>query len=177
MKNMNSGLKKDATFKKIGSKLALLIVACLTAVILLVACETSEGEHVHSYGEWTVVSQATCTEAGLEERSCACNEKETREIPSGHVEAEDGRCSLCGEIMNVISLRYDDYYNVQNMNVEVVDAGTPTSYMVGYGVADGTLDSAVVKHNGKNLVATGIGTATVRIDGKLYVDCAIRMDS
>ena len=36
--------------------------------------------HEHSFGEWKVVKAATCTEKGLEERVCACGEKETREI-------------------------------------------------------------------------------------------------
>ena len=41
--------------------------------------------HEHSFGEWTVTREATCTEAGVETRSCECGETETREIPAlGH---------------------------------------------------------------------------------------------
>ena len=67
-----------------------------------------------------------------------------------------------------LSLRYDDHYDVTGKVVEIIDAGTPTSYKVGYGVAEGTLDDAVVTLEGNYLVATGIGTAKVRIDGTLY---------
>ena len=67
-----------------------------------------------------------------------------------------------------LSLRYDDHYDVSGKTVEIVDAGTPTSYQVGYGVAEGTMDTAVVTLEGDTLVAAGIGTAMVRIDGVLY---------
>ena len=36
----------------------------------------------HSYGEWTVTKEATCTETGIKERVCSvCGEKETETIP------------------------------------------------------------------------------------------------
>lgn len=67
-----------------------------------------------------------------------------------------------------LSLRYDDRYDLTGKTVEIIDAGTPTSYKVGYGVTEGTLDDAVITLDGNQLIATGIGTAKVRIDGKLY---------
>ena len=74
-------------------------------------------EHVHAWGEWEVTTPATCTEAGVETRTCANADcpigTETREIPAlGHtwgewevtkeatcVEAgvETRTCSVCGE--------------------------------------------------------------------------------
>lgn len=36
--------------------------------------------HVHSFGEWTTVKEATCTEKGEQERVCNCGEKETQSI-------------------------------------------------------------------------------------------------
>lgn len=39
--------------------------------------------HEHTYGEWKVVKKATCTEEGMEERTCimeGCDKKETRAI-------------------------------------------------------------------------------------------------
>ena len=40
----------------------------------------------HSFGEWSVTKEATCTEAGVESRTCSvCGNVETREIPAkGH---------------------------------------------------------------------------------------------
>ena len=41
--------------------------------------------HVCEFGEWTVTTEATCTEAGVETRECECGEIETREPPAtGH---------------------------------------------------------------------------------------------
>ncbi len=48
--------------------------------------ETPE-EHVHSYGEWETVKEATCTEAGSRTRICAdtsCGDAQTETIPAGH---------------------------------------------------------------------------------------------
>ena len=67
-----------------------------------------------------------------------------------------------------MSLRYDDHVDLTGKTVEIIDAGTPTSYKVGYGVAEGTLDDVVITLDGETLIATGIGTAKVRIDGVLH---------
>ena len=73
-----------------------------------------------------------------------------------------------GEQTTLLTLRYDDRYDVTGKVVEIVDAGTPTSYKVGYGVAAGTLDDAVITLVGDKLIATGIGTAQVKIDDTVY---------
>ena len=45
--------------------------------------------HEHDFGEWTVTVPATCTEAGEEQRTCACGEVEIQEIaPLGHIFGE-----------------------------------------------------------------------------------------
>ena len=43
-------------------------------------------EHVHSFGDWSTVKEATCTEAGTKERKCSgCDEVETESIDAlGH---------------------------------------------------------------------------------------------
>ena len=41
--------------------------------------------HTHEYGEWNVVTEATCTETGLKTRICECGNAESEEIPAtGH---------------------------------------------------------------------------------------------
>jgi len=37
-------------------------------------------EHTHAFGEWTTVTEPTCTEQGEKERACECGEKETESI-------------------------------------------------------------------------------------------------
>ena len=68
-----------------------------------------------------------------------------------------------------ISMRYDDHLDMTGKTVEIMDSGTPTSYQVGYGVAENTVaDTAVVTLKGDTLVATGIGTAMVKVDGEVH---------
>ncbi len=70
-------------------------------------------EHAHTYGEWTVTTEATCTSAGEETRTCTeCGETEKRETSAlGHsygeptfTWAEDNSCTAsvtCGTCGNV----------------------------------------------------------------------------
>ena len=42
--------------------------------------------HRHSFGEWVVKKEATCTADGEQERSCSCGTKETKTLKAvGHV--------------------------------------------------------------------------------------------
>ena len=70
-------------------------------------------DHTHAFGDWEKTTPATCTADGVETRSCACGETETRAIPAtGHTFGDwtvttpatctaDGvetrTCSACGE--------------------------------------------------------------------------------
>lgn len=52
----------------------------------------------HSWGEWEVVTPATCTEPGVEGRACAsCGATESREIAATGHDFVDGACAVCGE--------------------------------------------------------------------------------
>lgn len=71
--------------------------------------------HVHAFGEWSVLKEATCTEDGTKEATCTCGEKKTETIPAkGHTEAIDAakaatctetgltegkHCSVCNEVL------------------------------------------------------------------------------
>ena len=60
--------------------------------------------HTHAFGAWTVTTPATCTTDGVETRSCACGETETRIIPAtGHVDADhDGKCDVCQAVITPV---------------------------------------------------------------------------
>ena len=62
------------------------------------------GDHTHAFGAWTVTTPATCTTDGVETRTCACGETETRAIPAtGHVDADhDGKCDVCQAVINPV---------------------------------------------------------------------------
>ena len=52
--------------------------------------ESKTDAHVHAFGEWLTVKEATCTVKGEQERSCSCGEKETNTIDTtGHTEVTD----------------------------------------------------------------------------------------
>ena len=56
--------------------------------------------HTHSFGKWTVKTAPTCTKKGVEVRTCACGETETRSVKAlGHDFGKDGnaeKCARCG---------------------------------------------------------------------------------
>ena len=65
----------------------LLAAALMTCGLLtLAACETpGDTVHTHSFGEWTTVTEPTCTQEGKLERTCACGAKETAPVSAlGH---------------------------------------------------------------------------------------------
>ena len=54
-----------------------------------------EAPHEHSFGEWTTITAPTCTEKGVETRTCACGETETREVEALGHDYVNGECSRC----------------------------------------------------------------------------------
>ena len=69
-----------------------------------------ESDHVHNWGEWAVTTEPTCTEKGVETRTCACGRTETQEIPAlGHTAGEAVReneiaatCFVAGSYDSVV---------------------------------------------------------------------------
>ena len=62
-------------------------------------------DHTHAFGDWEETTPATCTADGVETRSCACGETETRAIPAtGHVDADnDGKCDVCQTVLTPVN--------------------------------------------------------------------------
>lgn len=67
--------------------------------------KTSEvaSDHKHKYGEWTVVTEPTCTEKGSQERVCDCGDTQTKDIDALGHDWDEGEvtktatCSVPGE--------------------------------------------------------------------------------
>lgn len=60
----------------------ILYVGMLLLVLLFVL--TSCG-HKHEWSDWKIVTMSTCTEKGVEERTCSCGESEKRDVgATGH---------------------------------------------------------------------------------------------
>ncbi len=53
--------------------------------------------HVHAFGEWTTVTEATCIAEGQKERVCACGEKEIEKIPETKHNFVNNVCAICGK--------------------------------------------------------------------------------
>ena len=52
----------------------ILFILCLLVVCFLGSCDREEA-HEHSFGEWVITKEATCTQTGLKESSCSlCND-------------------------------------------------------------------------------------------------------
>lgn len=62
----------------------LIALTCACGAAALSSCARKD-EHTHSFGEWTSVTEATCTEKGTEKRTCECGYSEERETDElGH---------------------------------------------------------------------------------------------
>ncbi|MBO5312973.1 MAG: leucine-rich repeat domain-containing protein [Clostridia bacterium] len=96
---------------------AILVIACLvlslTALLVLTSCdvvETPSGDstntgtsipHVHTYGDWIVTKEPTCTENGIKEQRCGCGDTANKEIDAlGHTEETvsgyEATCTVAG---------------------------------------------------------------------------------
>ena len=70
------------------------VFAC-AAEIRITGVKGGELPHEHAFGEWTTVTEATCTEDGSRERVCECGEKETEVIAALGHDFVNGECSRC----------------------------------------------------------------------------------
>ena len=57
-------------------KLLLLSTLATTTALLLFGASACTKPHEHSYSEWQVIAQATCTNYGLQKKSCECGSVE-----------------------------------------------------------------------------------------------------
>ena len=85
-------------------KKASVIIAALASLLIILSFTGCS--HEHEFGEWETVTKATCTEKGMQERTCKCGEKETQEIEAlGHSAISVATCTTaqkcytCGEVL------------------------------------------------------------------------------
>ena len=69
------------------------------AEIRLTGVKAGEQPHEHSWSDWTVTTEPTCTEKGVETHSCDCGEQENREIAALGHDHVNGKCSRCGDLL------------------------------------------------------------------------------
>ena len=112
----------------------------------------------HSYGEWTTVTEATCTVAGQKQRTCTkCGHVETQEIPAtGHHWKDNGdgthTCTKCGategqpvNTNSALELRVVDAEGM-NQPFTVSQNGTLRTYTGAYDTATLTGDLDTLRY-------------------------------
>ena len=71
----------------------LLAVFMLISMFALTACGD---DHTHSYGSWSIISDATCTTPGSKSKTCSCGDVITDTIPATGHNMVGGVCTECG---------------------------------------------------------------------------------
>ena len=121
-------------------------------------CVKGDATEAHSYGEWTTVTEATCTTAGKKQHTCTvCGHVETQEIPAtGHHWVDKGNgthtCPDCGATKgqpvntnSALELRVVDAEGM-NQPFTVSQNGTLRTYTGAYDVATLTGDLDTLRY-------------------------------
>ena len=99
----------------------IVLLLALICTLTLSACgdtnqpQTPNSDHIHAFGEWTTTKKANCTDDGINERYCACGEKQTQSVSAlGHTnviddavaatcttegKTEGKHCTVCNEVI------------------------------------------------------------------------------
>ncbi|MBO7196367.1 MAG: hypothetical protein J6V80_03440 [Clostridia bacterium] len=96
--------KKPPINKKLMIGIIAGAVAVVAIVIALILILGGGGNHTCSFGEWTVVTEATCTAAGSKERVCSCGEKESEAIPATGHNWKDATCQTPKNCSNCFAI-------------------------------------------------------------------------
>ena len=121
-------------------------------------CVKGDKTEAHSYGEWTTVTEATCTTAGQKQHTCTvCGHVETQEIPAtGHHWKDNGdgthTCPDCGategqpfNTNSALELRVVDAEGM-NQPFTVSQNGTLRTYTGAYDTATLTGDLDTLRY-------------------------------
>ena len=75
-------------------KKVLVFLIVTVALLGITSCNLI---HTHSFGEWSVTKNPTCTEDGVKTRYCDCGEKNSDVLPAINHNYVDGECANCGD--------------------------------------------------------------------------------
>ncbi len=121
--------KKSAKNSKIIVAVAVILAIIIIAVIILYAVKPSVfhkllGTGNHTWNEWEITREATCTDSGERKRVCAvCGDGETEPIPAtGHKdENADGVCDVCHNDVSFIG-SFEDMQTA-NLSIHFLELG------------------------------------------------------
>ena len=147
---------KHGLFKRVVS---ILVVGTLLISLVVVSGygETVDVGTIDEKGIGTEAEEISANETKGSAEADATEIPEQTEVTETAEQAEDS-------FPSELEMRYDDHMDMSGRTVEIVSAGKPTSFRVGYDIEEGTPDEAVVSLEGERLVAVGIGTAQITVD-------------
>ena len=162
----------------------IALVAVLASALIIIIC-SSASEHIHSYGEWTVSKNATCTANGIKERDCSCGDIQTMDIPAtGHyfsswATTKEATCTVAGSKERTCSCGAVDTSVISATGHSfsswafTKSATCTTSGSKERTCSCGTVDTSVIPATGHKFSAwTTTKQATCTSDGSLERKCA-----
>lgn len=159
--------------------LSVLSFAFALAVCVFGFSACDNGKHNHEYSSWTVIKEATCTEAGERRQECACGEYRTEEIPKLSHEYEDLICTVCGQLSPGAPVTQSLEYS------EIKENGVTAGYCVAGAGENETYIKIPSEHNGKpvtaiaknafynceSLKSVDVGDGVIEIGELAFADC------
>lgn len=174
MKSIKSYLDKILR----GKAVLLILLGIAVIIILLIAVLL---KHTHSFGEWELFKEPTCSIYGVERRSCACGELQERQIDKlSHIESDwifDNEhnlkkkvCTVCGVLIKTESLGdHEHSWGAWIMEIEptCTERGTTTRTC-----ECGMSESMTLPENGHDFHTwTIIKEAACEVDGLMQREC------
>ena len=152
--------------------------------------EPDDETHLHSFSEWIITKNATCTVNGEEERSCSCGEKETKSIvATGHTEVIDAaivatcttdgktegkHCSVCNETIlsqNTIPASHTNGEWIIDINATCTKDGSKHQVC---SVCSATIKTEIIKSKGHTASEWLVDTAaTCLATGSKHKECTV----
>ena len=174
----------------------IVLLLALICTLAFSACDdtnqpqTPNEDHVHAFGEWTTVKDATSTVKGEQERICSCGEKETQSIDAtGHTEVVDAavaatcttdgksegkHCSVCSETLiaqnNIPASHTDGEWKIDT-NATCTEDGTKHQVCAVCSASIKTGTIAATGHTDGAWITDADATCTV--DGSKHQVCSV----
>jgi hypothetical protein len=140
--------------------------------------------HTHTYGEWKIVKEATCTTKGRQECYCSCGEKKAQSIrATGHKEVTDRgiaatcttdgissgkHCSVCNEVTveqrTIKAIGHKEVIDEAIAPTCTIDGKTEGKYCSTCNIV--FITPTIIKASGHNEVVDKAIAATCTTDGK-----------
>ena len=125
--------------------------------------ETVKATTEHVFGEWTVVTKATCLTNGEDKRACECGETETKTTTGTHEFKTDGICNYCNQNIKNLFMTADGATSVVKINAKQgrYEISSTAANYDAYAVISGDILEALKELGYKTLTFTVINPGVV----------------